>query len=57
MKININIDTSNAAFIDNELEGYLVTHRAITEIFNGGKTCGTLLDSNGNKIGNYEVME
>lgn len=57
MKINITLDTTGAALIDNQVESYLVCHRAITEIFSGGKTCGTLLDSNGNKVGNFEAFE
>jgi len=48
MKISIEFDTDNAAFDDNPHELEDVLEQAARKISQGG---GTLLDSNGNKIG------
>lgn len=57
MKITIQYDSTNTAFIDNQAEAQLICEHAISNIFLVGKTDGLLKDSNGNTVGKFKTED
>jgi len=56
MKITININTGNAAFEDNENELYdILVNQVAAKLWGTDQTTGNLMDSNGNKVGDFKV--
>jgi hypothetical protein len=55
MKIVIYIKTDNAAFEDNPEELENILELVSRKIGAAGQREGSLLDSNGNKVGNFKV--
>jgi hypothetical protein len=56
MQITINVNLDNAAFEDNPNELQEILARQIPHNLKPGDD-GTLKDSNGNRVGSYEVNE
>jgi hypothetical protein len=54
MRITIDIKTDNAAFQDNDTELYDIMGRVSMAVSDGERE-GRLMDSNGNKVGNFKV--
>jgi hypothetical protein len=52
--ITIKINTDNAAFEDNPAELKEILNKAL-KIIQSGIDCGSLMDSNGNKVGNIII--
>jgi len=52
--ITIKINTDNAAFEENPAELKEILNKAL-KIIQSGIDCGSLMDSNGNKVGNIII--
>ena len=56
MKFKLNFNMDNAAFIHAATEIYIILEQVI-EAVRSGHTDRAIIDSNGNKVGSWEIIE
>jgi hypothetical protein len=57
MRFKCEIDMSNAAFKESSLELCLIIGRIAEQYYGNGQTSGKCYDSNGNRVGQWEIVE
>lgn len=57
MKFMCEIDMNNDAFNEDPMNEFRNIMRGVTAKVSNGSTSGVLMDSNGNRVGKYEMTE